>query len=95
VVGTAVPFVLGVAISRLMYDKLIRTDPSMDGSTYSSFLVFIGVAMSITAFPVLARVLTETKLLASPAGSMTMGVRFHIAATVLCDKICRGPPWGM
>ena len=37
-------------------------------AAYSSFLVFVGVAMSITAFPVLARILTESKLILSTAG---------------------------
>ncbi|KAG9454813.1 hypothetical protein H6P81_007717 [Aristolochia fimbriata] len=37
-----------------------------------SFLVFMGVALSITAFPILARILTELKLLTTDVGRMAL-----------------------
>src|SRR5207249_11124208 len=37
-----------------------------------SFVLFLGVAMSITAFPVLARILTGLKLQQSPLGTFVM-----------------------
>lgn len=37
-----------------------------------AFLVFMGVALSITAFPVLARILAELKLLTTDVGRMAM-----------------------
>ncbi|KAJ3003353.1 K(+)/H(+) antiporter [Thoreauomyces humboldtii] len=65
--GIVVPFAVGVGVSKLLYDNLSeKTVP------FHSFFVFCGVAMSITAFPVLARVLTELKLLASPVGQITL-----------------------
>ncbi|CAK7335643.1 unnamed protein product [Dovyalis caffra] len=38
----------------------------------TAFLVFMGVALSITAFPVLARILAELKLLTTDVGRMAM-----------------------
>jgi Kef-type K+ transport system membrane component KefB len=48
-------------------------------------LLFIGVAMSITAFPVLCRILTELKLLGTPVGMITLasGVGDDVVGWVL------------
>ena len=46
-----VPFVLGAAITLLLYKQLFSDTPAM---RFSSVALFIGAAMSITAFPVLA-----------------------------------------
>ena len=65
----AVPFALGVGISGYMIDVLqydVKTD-------YISFFVFIGTAMSITAFPVLARILKEGGLIYTRPGALVMG----------------------
>ena len=59
IVGMALPFGLGVAISRKMFDTL---QPHDQGS-FIAFTVFIGTSMSITAFPVLARILKEEGLI--------------------------------
>uniref|UniRef100_A0A915CKE2 Cation/H+ exchanger domain-containing protein n=1 Tax=Ditylenchus dipsaci TaxID=166011 RepID=A0A915CKE2_9BILA len=48
---------------------------------FPSFLLFTFVALAITAFPVLARILTEKKLLSTPVGLMTIS-----AAAI--DDIC-------
>ena len=56
----SVPFVLSIGVSKALFTLLM--DPNTTVS-YTSFVIFIGVAMSITAFPVLARILTERKLL--------------------------------
>lgn len=61
-IGVAVPFVLGVVLALLMV--LIPglrplTEPV---SSVSSLALFVGAAMSITAFPVLARIITERNL---------------------------------
>ncbi|KNC97065.1 uncharacterized protein SPPG_07462 [Spizellomyces punctatus DAOM BR117] len=65
--GIAVPFAVGVGVSKAIYDTLAdKTVP------FYSFFVFCGVAMSITAFPVLARILTELKLLQTTVGQVTL-----------------------
>jgi Kef-type K+ transport system membrane component KefB len=63
--GTAVPFVFGVVLGFALYS-------SHDGADRAPFVLFIGAAMSITAFPVLARILVERKLLTTPLGVLTM-----------------------
>mmetsp|Transcript_23797 Transcript_23797/g.32733 ORF Transcript_23797/g.32733 Transcript_23797/m.32733 type:complete len:946 (+) Transcript_23797:23-2860(+) len=72
VMGMAVPFVLGIAISQVMFDVLQPEDLYSNVSA-PSFFVFIGTAMSITAFPVLARILKEGGLIYTPPGAMAMG----------------------
>ncbi|KAI7865090.1 Sodium/hydrogen exchanger family-domain-containing protein [Spinellus fusiger] len=67
VAGMALPFGLGIAASVGLYK--LQNEPSVP---FSSFLLFLGVAMSITAFPVLARILVELKLLRTKVGSLTM-----------------------
>ncbi|WNG59356.1 cation/H(+) antiporter [Archangium gephyra] len=62
-----VPFALGAGAALWLYPRL--SDPSVP---FSSFVLFMGVAMSITAFPVLARILTERRLLSSRVGAMTI-----------------------
>lgn len=52
-----VPFVLGALVALPLYPRLASSDVS-----FTDFALFMGVAMSITAFPVLARILTDYKL---------------------------------
>jgi Kef-type K+ transport system membrane component KefB len=58
-----VPFFLGVAFSLLIYQTLAPAT-----ITFSAFALFMGIAMSITAFPVLARILEERRLTRTPLG---------------------------
>ncbi len=62
-----VPFALGSAAALWLYPRL--SEPSVP---FSSFVLFMGVAMSITAFPVLARILTERRLMQSKVGAITI-----------------------
>ncbi|HET6281844.1 MAG TPA: cation:proton antiporter [Polyangia bacterium] len=48
------PFVLGCALALLLYPRLSSSDVP-----FTYFALFCGVAMSVTAFPVLARILTD------------------------------------
>ena len=67
VTGIIFPFGLSLAISKILYDKY--TDPSI---SYVTFALFVGVAMSITAFPVLARIMTEQNLLHTEVGQIAL-----------------------
>jgi Kef-type K+ transport system membrane component KefB len=58
-----IPFGIGVGISKVIYKHFI---PSTVKYTY--YMLFNGVSFSITAFPVLCRVLTELKLLDTTVG---------------------------
>ncbi|TVU49020.1 hypothetical protein EJB05_00311, partial [Eragrostis curvula] len=66
--GIALPFALGIGTSfAFRASGIIRDDVP-----HAPFLVFMGVALSITAFPVLARILTELKLLTTDLGRMAL-----------------------
>ncbi|THF65404.1 cation/H(+) antiporter [Pseudothauera rhizosphaerae] len=62
-----VPFALGAVAGWWLYDAY-----AAEGVSYVSFVLFLGVAMSVTAFPVLARILSERNLLGSRVGALTM-----------------------
>ncbi|CAA7405745.1 unnamed protein product [Spirodela intermedia] len=64
--GISLPFVLGIGTS-----FVLRATVAV-GAAHGPFLVFMGVALSITAFPVLARILAELKLLTTDVGRMAM-----------------------
>lgn len=49
-----IPFALGIGLSYFIYQKFAPT-----GVAFLSFSLFMGIAMSITAFPVLARIVQE------------------------------------
>jgi Kef-type K+ transport system membrane component KefB len=59
-----VPFFLGSALALFLYPRLAD-----DNITFTQFALFMGTAMSITAFPVLARILEETGLIHTSVGS--------------------------
>jgi Kef-type K+ transport system membrane component KefB len=65
--GMLVPLLLGSALGLALYGELA---PS--GSSRIAFTLFIAVAMSITAFPVLARILTDRGIYRSPMGGLAM-----------------------
>ncbi|MBD1844671.1 cation:proton antiporter [Cyanobacteria bacterium FACHB-63] len=56
-VSILVPFSLGTLASLLLYPLV-----SYEGVSFTAFALFLGAAMSITAFPVLARIITENNL---------------------------------
>lgn len=62
-----VPFLLGTALALYLYPKL-----SDDGVSFTSFALFIGASMSVTAFPVLARILSERKLSNTKMGALVL-----------------------
>jgi Kef-type K+ transport system membrane component KefB len=64
--SVAVPLLLGIAVALPLY-KLIGPDKK-----FVAFALFMGVAMSITAFPVLARILSERRMIKSPVGALTV-----------------------
>ncbi len=61
----ALPLLAGVGVGWWLYTAFPpATDPGM-----LPFVLFIGVAFAITAFPVLARILTDLRLLRTPIGT--------------------------
>ena len=61
------PFVLGLAIAPWLHPRLAG-----EGVALVPFALFLGAAMSVTAFPVLARILSERKMLGTPVGSIAI-----------------------
>jgi Kef-type K+ transport system membrane component KefB len=62
-----VPFLLGAALSLFLYRDLAPPETS-----FNAFALFIGVAMSITAFPVLARILEDRELSKTHLGAIAI-----------------------
>ena len=57
------PFLLASMLAVYLYPRL-----SESNVRFTSFALFLGVAMSITAFPVLARILTDRRMHKTPLG---------------------------
>jgi Kef-type K+ transport system membrane component KefB len=66
-VSIVMPLVLGTALASLLYPSFAG-----GGVGFPAFALFMGTAMSITAFPVLARILSERNLLRSGAGTLAI-----------------------
>src|ERR671915_1024246 len=64
--SVALPMILGIAVALPIYE-LVGPD-----TKFIAFALFMGVAMSITAFPVLGRILAERRMLKRPVGALTL-----------------------
>lgn len=62
-----IPFALGVGLSYFIYKEF-----APEGIQFSSFALFIAIAMSITAFPVLARIVQERNLHKTKIGTVVI-----------------------
>lgn len=62
-----VPYLMGVGLAYFLY---VRFAPM--GADFLSFALFMGIAMSITAFPVLARIVQERGISRSPLGTIVI-----------------------
>jgi len=62
-----IPYFLGVGLAWFLYTHL-----AAPGATFIAFALFMGISMSITAFPVLARILQERNLTKTSLGSMAL-----------------------
>jgi Kef-type K+ transport system membrane component KefB len=66
-VSISLPFFLGSLAALFLYPRL-----SDRHVTFPAFALFLGAAMSITAFPVLARILAERRLTRSELGALAI-----------------------
>lgn len=69
ILGMVLPFGLGCAIAVGIYNTFAS---GASVPSFGIFILFIGVSFSITAFPVLARILTELKLLQTTVGVIVL-----------------------
>ncbi|HXB69739.1 MAG TPA: cation:proton antiporter [Candidatus Acidoferrales bacterium] len=79
----AAPMALGALLALYLYPRL--SDPSVK---FAGFALFMGAAMSVTAFPVLARILSERKLLHSRLGTMAIACAAIDDVTGWCVLAC-------
>ncbi len=66
-VSIVVPFALASLLAVALYPRFAG-----EGATFVAFSLFVGAAMSVTAFPVLARILKEYGLLESRVGTLAL-----------------------
>jgi Kef-type K+ transport system membrane component KefB/nucleotide-binding universal stress UspA family protein len=76
----AAPLLLGAAATLLLYERLFSDTFEM---RFTAAALFMGAAMSITAFPVLARILIERNLHRTQVGAMA----------ITCAAICDVSAW--
>jgi Kef-type K+ transport system membrane component KefB len=75
--GVIAPLALGIMVGYLLYDVNLEgvfspTEADVDMPSRFTFALFLGAAMCITAFPILARLLVETGLSKTPVGTATL-----------------------
>lgn len=73
------PFILGASLALLLYPLLSNSSVS-----FTSFSLFLGVSMSVTAFPVLARILTDRRIQKTKIGVLTLGCAAIDDVTAWC-----------
>ncbi len=61
-----IPLMLGMLVALPLYPLLA---PS---ARFAAFALFVGVSMSVTAFPVLARIISERRMLKRPLGALAL-----------------------
>jgi Kef-type K+ transport system membrane component KefB len=74
-----VPFLLGAGLALTLYPSL-----GTSNSSFTPFALFMGIAMSITAFPVLARILKDRGLTDTPLGTMAIACASIDDVTAWC-----------
>jgi Kef-type K+ transport system membrane component KefB len=65
--SVVLPLGLGILVALPLYPQL-----GTPGKPFDAFALFMGVAMAITAFPVLARILVERRMLRRPTGALAL-----------------------
>src|SRR6202021_962629 len=75
----AVPFLLGSGLAPILYPRLSSADVP-----FTSFALFMGIATSVTAFPVLARILTDRRMQRTSLGVLALGCAAMGDATAWC-----------
>src|SRR5579884_2413147 len=63
-----IPLLLGVGLALFLYPRLSSREVP-----FTSFALFLGVSLAITAFPVLARILTDRQMQKTPLGVLALG----------------------
>ncbi|MFF0189773.1 cation:proton antiporter [Streptomyces sp. NPDC005244] len=91
--SVAAPMIGGVLLAFVMYGRFADR-----GVGFPAFALFIAVSMSITAFPVLARILTDRKIDHTPVGALALTCAAVDDITAWCllalaTALGRGTSW--
>jgi Kef-type K+ transport system membrane component KefB len=78
-VSITLPFFLGTLLALYLYPRL-----SDDGVPFAHFALFLGTAMSITAFPVLARMLADRNMHRTSLGTLAIACAAVDDVTAWC-----------
>lgn len=77
--GILVPFFLGIVASYWIYEEYAAAQ-----TEFLPFALFIGISMSITAFPVLARIIQERNMTKTPVGVLSIASAANDDVTAWC-----------
>ncbi len=78
--GIVVPFLMGMTAALYLYGSFASA-----GTSFTSFALFLGIALSITAFPVLVRILDERGMTKTPLGN----------AAITCAAVGDASAWAI
>ncbi len=67
VTSVVLPFTLGIGLAWALHSTYLP-----EGIDFLPFALFVGASMSVTAFPVLARILTERRMQRTSVGAVTL-----------------------
>lgn len=77
--GIIIPFFLGIVVSFWIYEEYAASL-----TNFLPFALFIGISMSITAFPVLARIIQERNMTKTPIGVLSIASAANDDVTAWC-----------
>ena len=77
--GILVPFFLGIVASYWIYEEYAAAQ-----TAFLPFALFIGISMSITAFPVLARIIQERNMTQTSLGTLAIASAANDDVTAWC-----------
>lgn len=72
VCSIVLPFALGIGLAKVFVETDATAALKPDGIDFWPFALFMGAAMSITAFPVLARILTDRRMHRTETGGLAL-----------------------
>ena len=91
--SVVVPFALGIGLATYLHPRYAEDVP------FWPFALFVGAALSLTAFPVLARLLAQLRLSHTPTGSLVLSaaavddILGWTALAIALAALASGSPW--
>lgn len=94
---TVVPFAIGVGIAAVLDEPNVWravTNNKGDDVSFLTHALFIGAGLAVTAFPVMARILTEKDMLSTELGAVAIGaaaVSLPLTFIIIASAFATGP----